>query len=424
MGAGLPSINVYIGTAVDSDNFTLDDATKGKLDTGGTLSAPLGYTLSDITDSVRDGDGVTISRGGSRNQGPYFRAEAGTCSFTLDNRDGDFDPLNLSGTWVSGGVSQLRPGLVVVVTPTLNSVEGDPLFVGTVQSWNVSYPMKGSDSVAKVVCGDAISELAAADLYAQPVQGSLENVGARLNRILDNIGWGSQWRIIDDDGTETLQSTVMAQPAWTEMLLSSDSANGYLFVNRHGWIVYKTKSRFPRVSDAYFADSGIPVDSLEVSTDAAQIYNYVKMGRKDGNVQAFRDVTSEALYGTRSYGRTDLVVSTDSQVSESADHILSQFRDLHRRVESIRVTAAQDTETMDWQTLLSLDLLQRVSSTFSTTDGRTVVMESLVRGISLTVRPFVWDWTISTSQAPNVFGDFTLDSVSLGILDTNTLVSF
>lgn len=421
----LPAVSVFIGTAVASNNLTLDHATKGKLDTGGTLGDALGYTLSDITVSVRDHAGISINRGATRNKGPYFRSQAGKCTFTLDNRDGDFDPLNLSGTWVSAGVSQLRPGLVVVVTYTLDSVAGGcPLFIGTVQSWDVKYPRSGSDSVAVVTCVDAIGEFAASDLPASPSQGSGENAGNRINRILDNAGWSSQWRDIDDDGAETLQPTEMAQPAWTEMLLTADSANGYLFADCSGYLVYRTKSRFPRTPVALFATGGVPVDSVEVGSDADQIYNMVKLARKGGVVQGVRDETSEALYNTRSYSRSDLLVSTNDLVSISAGHILSQFKDLQQRVEAVKVTAAQDTTSAHWQTILSLDLLDRVSTTFDTTDSRTVTIEGLVRGINITIKPFVWSWTFATAQAPEALGTFVLDHAQLGVLDTGTLAAF
>jgi len=423
MAATLPTVKVEIGTSVGTTNFVLDDATLGKLDTGGTLGDVLGYELSDITDSVRLQSGIVINRGGTRNRGPYFRAETGMCSFALDNRDGDFDPLNLSGTWVSAGVSQLRPGLVVVVSAVLGGAS-ITLFVGKVESWKVTYPGRAIDSVAEVTVVDAIAEFAAANKLASPVQGDNDNAGERIDRVLDNIGWPSQWRNLDTDGAEEFISTELAQPAWTEMLLAADSANGYLFVNRDGWVTYATKSRFPRTAGMWFADGGVPVDSLEVSTDADQVYNTVKLGRAGGTVQGVTDETSAALYGTRTYSRTDLIVDTDYLVAESAGHILSQYRNLQRRVENIHVTCAQDTEQADWSDLLELDMLRRVSSTFETTDGRSVTIDGLVRGLRMDIRPFTWRWSISTTQAPDAFGTFTLDDIALGVLDTGTLAAF
>lgn len=423
-----PTVSVYIGTSVNSDNFILDDATYGKLDTGGELGDTLGYVLSDITDSVIGEEGLNINRGGTRSQGPYFRGEAGTCSFRLDNQDGDFDPLNDSGTWVVAGQTQLRPGLPVVVKASINGSEEFTLFVGEVEEWDVSYPVSpvpGQDSYVDVVATDGIGQLAAADPLASPEQGAGDSAGERINRILDNVAWSEQFREIDTDGSEELIATEMAQPAWTEILRTSDSVNGWSFVDRFGYPTYKLASRFPRTGEVLFCEvSGIPPTELKVTADPDQIYNVVKLARDGGTVQGVRDETSIALYGERSFSRNDLLLNSDDQVSEQAGFVLSQFKDIQFRVENITVEAGSDTTQAHWQELLELDILRRVATRFDTPDGRSIRQEGLVRGISLRIRPFLWTWQISAAKAPDVTGLFILDDILNGVLDTDTLAAY
>ena len=60
--------------------------------TGGTI------TWTDISAYVRTG---TITRAASRLAGPLYQYQPGTCTLTLKNGDGRFDPDNLTGPYVS-----------------------------------------------------------------------------------------------------------------------------------------------------------------------------------------------------------------------------------------------------------------------------------------------------------------------------------
>lgn len=419
-----PTLTVEIGTSSASDSFTLDDATDGKLDTGGTLGDDFGRTWVDITSAVRVEAGVTINRGSTRNAGPYFRYEAGALNLSLDNRDGEFDPFNLSGTHVSAGVTQLRPGLPIRVCATHNGATFK-LFVGFVQSWTVTYPATPQvDSVVEVTAADGVAILQAADGLAQPSQGSTENAGERIGRILDNASWSASARVIDESGVEQLQPTELAQAAWTEALLTADSVNGYLYCDRFGRIVYATKSQFPRSSEVVFGSTGTPISAAEISNDLDQVFNAVKLARAEGNQQGGRDEDSIALFGLRGYERNDLVVINDYLVAESMEYILSQYSDWQLRVEGFTVAGRDTWTASQWQHMFELDMLRRVQSDYTTTDGRTISQDGLLRGLTLVVAPSSWTWSISTTQAPEALGTFTLDDGALGLLDTGTLAAF
>jgi hypothetical protein len=58
----------------------------------------------------------SFRRGASRSDGMNLRYEAGTLSVELNNGDRRFDPTNLSGPYVSGGVSELTPMVRVRLT--------------------------------------------------------------------------------------------------------------------------------------------------------------------------------------------------------------------------------------------------------------------------------------------------------------------
>lgn len=440
-----PTLAVRIATGAQADALTLDDATLGKLNTGGVLGD--GYTLdwTDITADVRESTGVNINRGATNQQGPYFRAEAGRCTFTLDNRNGTYDPFNLlvggvaygdgsygtstyggSSPWVQDNRSLLHPGLPISVQATYDGVTYD-LFRGFVTSWMVDFPEYAVDSVAVVTAHDVVGRLSNASRPESFVElGDGENAGARITRILDNVGWYAGARVIDTTSTDSFQPTTLSDRAWAEMQNVADDVNGYLWADPAGVVRFQNKSQFPRTADFQVgtATGSVPTAKIQVSNDPNQLYNVVKLGRDDGVTGTVTDQTSIDDYGSYSFERSGMRVDSDEQVQDSLTYVLSQYKDHRLRVEGFEVPLTDTSTDLAWQRMLELDLTRRVEASFQTPDGRTIEREGLVRGISLSVRYRNWRWSVSTTAAPEALGTFTLDSSSLGLLDTGTLAAF
>src|SRR2546425_146276 len=99
-------VEAAFGGVGNNTYLTLNDPSRGKIGTG-TLAPPT--TFTDITTYVR---AVSISRGRQR---PLEAYRAGSCTITLNNRTGAFDPHNLSGPYVNTGVTQVLPMVPVRV---------------------------------------------------------------------------------------------------------------------------------------------------------------------------------------------------------------------------------------------------------------------------------------------------------------------
>jgi hypothetical protein len=108
-------------------------------------------TWTDVTAYVRDNPGVRISRGRPTELDTFT---AGQCSFTLDNRDGEFSPLN-SGSTYNG---KLLPGKQVRVTATYSSTDYR-LFRGFCVGWPQRYAQGKKDAIVPIVAYDALSKL-------------------------------------------------------------------------------------------------------------------------------------------------------------------------------------------------------------------------------------------------------------------------
>ena len=416
-----PTLTVELGLTTSSTALILGDDTLGLLGTG-TLGA---VTWTDVTADVLEGDGVNINRGSTRNQGPYFRYESGSCQFTLLNRDGKWDPTNTGGPYAPGGLTQLKPGVPVRISAT-SAGTTFVLFVGRVDSWQVGYSEAGTHSTAQVTASDPIYYLVAADPLESGEQGTGENAGARLGRILDNVDWPVADRDIDTSGQVTFQPTTLAQAAWTEATLAADSVNGYLAADSLGRVVYREKNRLPRISSVVFDDTGanLPLVDVQTSYDTDQLYNLAKLARAGGTEQSAQDAESVSQFGLSTFSRSDLVVQTDDQVLDAAKYVVSQYGDLTTRIEGISTVLHDGSGSAAWADMLGLDVLDRATVTFTTPDARTVSRAGLVRGIALSVRVNDWRWAISFSQPPDPNGDFTLDDPNLGVLGQNTLAAF
>jgi hypothetical protein len=417
-----PTLTVRIATSVPVDAFTLDDATEGRFAdpptiTGYVLGDTFGKAWSDITDYVRSDAGVVINRGSSRQQGPYFVFESGQLSLSLDDRSGDFDPLNLSGPYVSAGVTQLIPGLPITVSATHAGTEF-VLFTGYVDSWNKTYPGEGNtDSVVQVNASDPAAYLEKASPAESEPEGAGEFIHDRLGRLLDSADWPADLRDIDDRGLFTMQPTTTSTETWSEMQASATSCNGYLFASVDGTVVYRDRSSFPVSNDLTFGDGlDLPVVDLELANDWDQVYNLVRLSRSGSAEQAVRDETSVARFGLRSFTRSDMLLDNDNQVADSAEIILYQSKDQRLRMDAVSVELDDTYRDDQWSGMLSIELLHRIGSTIQTTDGRSVSNDGLVRGIEVSVQPYRWRWKLLTLAAPDRGGSFTLDDITLGVL--------
>lgn len=443
-GLVVPQFKVELGLSSPSTSFTLDSATKGILDTS-TLGDEFGYVWTDVSQWVDFGSApLSFARGSSRSQGPFWRYEGGRAAFTLENLDGRFDPLNASGPYASGAglplslpgllggsdaASDLRPSIPVRVTLTLDGTT-ETLWSGKVDSWDVDYS-SATWSTASVTCNDGVEFLQRADRPELPFAvGGGESAAARIGRILDLAGWPTGERDIQSYvGGNTMQASTLAQSAWTEILLTSDSDAGYVWIDRAGRFVFRPRgglSPSPVLTFSSTAGStDLEFDDITISYDKQQVYNVVRLSRAGGTQQFVEDLSSQALIReVRGYERNDLICETDFQVMEIATWLLGQTAPLRMRVDGIRLRVPMDASafgTARWWQLARLDIGQTIRVVHATPDGRSVVRDGVVRSLDWTIGVLDAVMTIGLQAAPATYVPFTLDSGSMGILDSSTL---
>ena len=128
-------------------------------------------TWTDVTEYVRD-NSVRISRGRPTELDTFA---AGQCSFTLDNRDARFSPLNSSSTYNG----KLLPGKQVRITGSYGGTDYR-LFRGFITSWPQRYSAGKKDAIVPIVAYDALAKLNELDL-SDPVRDYMESLGTLSN---------------------------------------------------------------------------------------------------------------------------------------------------------------------------------------------------------------------------------------------------
>ena len=419
-----PLFTVEIGLASATSSFTLD-LTQLSPATAPVVDAPLGedqgYAWTDVSDYVLEG--LTFRRGATRSQGPFWRYEVGTANVTLDNLDGRFDPLNLSGPYVSGGLSEIRPNLPVRISAAVGTT-AEPVWVGVVDSVDLDYSSV-TYSTVELRCVDGVAFLQAADLpeLSSPV-GESDTVAARIDRILDRVGWPAAQRDLDPVTMNTLQGSTLAASAWADVLLSADSDAGYVWVDRSGRLVYRTRGAIPTEPSLTFSSSattaGKDFVAVTITGDVAQVYNSVSLARANGRLVSVEDVDAQATIGqVRGYSRSDLVCQTDDQVADVASWIVGNYADLQTRVEEVTLAPPADTALLsegEWWELLRLEVGDVVRVVHATPDGRDVDVNAVVRGLDwrASVRSFELKVSLQTQSPDYVL--FVLDDSVRGVL--------
>ena len=400
--------------------LVLDDAVLGKLDTG-----KLGTEVyADVEDWFQGGN---VKRGVSRFDGIYGRAEAGTMQIVLDNNDRRFDPTNLAGPYVAAGATQVKAGRSIRLRAVWANVTYD-LFRGFVDEPRLTYVQRGP-ATTTLTATDGTAAVANYDQNGGPTVGAGEDTGARINRVLDNLGWPAVERNIAV-GRTTVQGTDLSANAWAEIVLTSDTELGEVYFDVDGRLTFRNRDALAtearsNTSQATFgdADDGVELGftDIELLADLNQTRNIIRAGRVGGTQQIVEDASSIAEYRRRTWQRSDLLHQTDAEVADYARYVLALLKDNELRIGSMTVDPRADPDRLFPQ-VLGRKLGDRVTVKFTPPGGGTRISRDVfIRGIDHSIGLDTWQTTFAFQDATNKFQFFVLDHATLGRLDVNAL---
>lgn len=268
--------------------------------------------------------------------------DVGRASVRLGNRDRRFSASNLSGPYVSSGITGVRPWRPLRLSATYAGTRYY-LYGGYGVSVRETWVPGHVDAYVDVPCEDEWSRLGAVDGLAQTPVGAGELSGVRIQRILNAAGHAGARSI--ETGVTTVQATDMSQNAVTALNLTADSEDGAVFVDADGTLVFEGRNALVNntrssVVQATFGDGSgaeLPCADVAVAYDGDLLRNIVSYARVGGAAQTYSNATSRSLYGDRRETRIDLVNTSDGDVMSVAAWRVAQYAQPELRITQITV---------------------------------------------------------------------------------------
>jgi hypothetical protein len=247
-------LNLNVTASLETTSgFVLDT---DQLDTG-----QLGYLFTSIDAKVR-----SASWGRGRNS--FFDSfSAGSATVVFDNRNRELDPLNTS----SPLFGELYPGRQFSLFLTQDTATAT-VFSGYVDTWEYNYTLDG-DATVTVSVIDAFSYLQ--NVTISSISAPEELSGARVRRVLANIGWPVSKQAVDN-GYSTLAAETIAGVTVLEYLSKvAQSEFGQFYIDRLGILTFKSRNAVGVFSDVRVTN--VVGDVNSTSSDVSFDYSFDRM---------------------------------------------------------------------------------------------------------------------------------------------------
>lgn len=323
------------------------------------------------------------------------------CPSTVDYTDDATH--HLCGTWASDGTMK-------IYVDGVDRTSGTPSLASGAFAATEGFTFIGRSPIAGGSVGTydevAIYDTAlsatrvAAHAAAITTPWDAELTGARIERILDAVGWPAGLRNVDP-GTTTLQSATLDMSALEHIQTVAETEFGNLYVTADGTLRFEDRESavnqpvVATFSDAPGGDLPITFSDPEISDE--HIRNNVTVSRLEGVAQNVQDAASIATYQTASYSRDGLYHDNDAHSRYLAQFILAGYKTPVERVSRMAVNPYADTAL--WPAILALELTDRVVLNETPQNVAPEVSRTLiVEGVTHTFGPKQWDASFNLSE--------------------------
>lgn len=424
-----------------------------------TVSIYFAGSAVDVTGFVRS---LSVRRGRSRELDTFT---SGQCTFTLDNRDRRFDPLNTAGPYAG----EIRPRLRVTVVR-----DGISLFDGFIEDWDYEYDVNG-DSVAQVVCIDGLALLSQTAL--SEYTNTQDTPAERIQRIiaLDEVAYAGAVDL--DPGFNPMQADTVSDGTNTLSYLQTvaDTDLGRLFVDGAGVLRYRDRTSgiieaprviFADVNDPYVQQLAIlseatlwfdasepePVrldadgiaqtilqdavlwfdasepdyvapivafNDVAIEYGSEFLFNRVTVTREGGDPQVSVDSASQSTYGIRALTKSGLLFLSDAETSQFADYLASIYGEPDVRIKehTILLHGVSDLHRRYIERLEIGDVVRTIWTPNGV--GKAIDRDSIIEGVEHQIG--VDRHTVKLQLTPFSRAGFILDDPNRGLLDTSEM---
>lgn len=408
----LAGLQVEIGFGVDAvggNYFVLNDLRRGKLNDVTYLLAP-DTVFVDVTANVAS---VQTKRGRDRELDEYT---TGIASIVLNDDDRTFDPSYASSPYF-GQITPMRRVVVSWFEATL--------FTGWIDDVSITYETGDTLSRITIDCVDGFAILANQQLAPVAAAYGGDMSGERIERVLDltDVDYPASRAI--DTGLAILGDTTFDDNVLAYLKACARAEAGYLFVAVDGTLTFLDRvSTLNQTAALTLSDdrtAGVPYRTITQRSAADQLFTRVT-GQSETTSTALEadDLAAQDAYLIRTLDLGTLLTADDTQTQALIDHTLERFSSVDLRFHTATVNLAACTEG-EVRSVARLDLTDAVMVQRTPLGiGATISRLSLIDGISHRISNGSWtvDLAFATAETEAFF---TLDSFTLGVLDTNLL---
>ena len=403
------AVDIRFESGADNDGWVL-----GTSELPTQLGAP--DDASVYTNVWSDVRSLSTNRGRSRELEKY---KAGTGSVTLDNRTRNYDPLNLSGTHVDSGVTQIKPGRRIRIKathPTTGTVYD--VFYGVIREWDMLY--EGSfDAVSLAKFSDPLTDLSKTDITVTTAAGLS---GLAAQDIIDAAGIAKSEI---DAGVSSLQATTFTETnALVAMQRTATSEQGAFYADAGGTLQYDDRHALQsetrsNTSQYTLGTGNLPIESIDFDYGLDLVKNAVSITRAGGTAQTDSDTDSINDYGKRSYKLSNLMMDSNAQALSTAQYLVLTYKDPEVRVRSVTLAPQSHADLMT--AALNVELRDRVTVTYAPPGGGSAISQELfVEGIRHSFGTNRMKTKLSFSSTERATGW----SLGVGDLGTGTILAF
>lgn len=238
-----------------------------------------------------------------------------------------------------------------------------------------------------------------------------ESTAARFQRLMDYSPLPSTYYLIPTGTVGTVSGITTGGPAiTTELQLLNDSEGGNLYVNKEGKIVMTGRTAFAEgrslTSQATIGTTGITIGpEMTYRLDAETMRNSLTMGFAGEGVVEVIDQDSVDNYGTVG-GTWSTQLSSQLDAENLGDLLVGFSSDPKVVISPVEVNASAVAD--DWNTILALELLDRITLTVSPAVGSVLSFPQLLQSIEHRSVPGQWSTTLNGSV--RFTNPFILDS--------------
>ena len=408
----IPTVNAFINFSTGASFAQALILDQGLLDTN--ILADSVAVIVDVSNVINS---ITTQRGRNA-QADQF--QTGTLSLRIVDQNGDFNPQNPASPYYS----LLSPMRKVQITATHLGITY-PVFSGFITSYTTTTPLTANDVVYTTIEAVDAFRLAQNAQISTVTGSGVQLSGARINAILDQIGWPNSMRDVDA-GLSTMQADPgTARTALAAMQNVELSEYGALYVDASGSFVFQdralTASSVAGTPTVFsdIAGAGIGYANAVWRLDDTLVYNRADITRAGGTVQTTSNTASIDKYFLHSYNQQNLLMQTDAEALQYGQAYIASRAETSIRCDAIQLDLYTDNYAAGIVAALSLDYFDPVTITTTQPGTSTLTKTLQVFGVGMSISPNSWRVAFTTLEP--IIDAFILDSALYGLLDENVL---